>query len=211
MTVTLDVCCITSSVAPSFPLHWPDSSLFCKASPCLGCRCPEPCMPCRLRSAGCSSSAHPGGPGDGDQLCPGEDPASCFAGFISPALIIAAPGGIVPYYYTVDLCLIRHQLKPPAPSWHSCLLRAPSASTCPFLYRSHRAPVTVSGQNESQAPPFIPSKPGDPQAGQIQRRKDALGAFLCWQQVLALRRLLPTARAAQRSPPRGVQPSISGA
>ena len=107
MTVTLDAC----HIGPhgSFP-----------AVPS-----PRPFMPravraCRLRIPGC----------DSDQLCPGEDPASCLAGFISQVLIMAAPGGTVPHYYTVDLCLIRHHLKPSAPAWHSCLLRAPSASMC---------------------------------------------------------------------------------
>lgn len=210
MTVTLDVCRITSSVAPSFPLHWPDSSFFAKPLLAWDAGAPSHACPAGSGQQALAALLTQGGPGDGDQLCPGEDPASCFAGFISPVLIIAAPGGIVPYYYTVDLCLIRHQLKPPAPSWHSCFLRAPSASACPFLYCSHRAQVIVSGPKPSSSiytqQTWRPPGWADP-----SQEGRTLSAFLCWQQVLALRRLLPTATAAQRSPPRRVQPRISGA
>lgn len=82
-------------------------------------------------SAGSVGSEGSGGLGKVSICCPRGDPAGCFAGLISRVLIIAAPGGIVPYYYTVDLYRIRHHLKPSAPYWHPPLPGIPPASTCP--------------------------------------------------------------------------------
>lgn len=130
MTVTQgpDACHIASLVAPSFQTL-PDPRLFL---PDL----PLPCIPPGLWW---SSVPHDQqawqaqGPGEGISLMPMGHPTACFAGFVSGVLIIAAPGGIVPFYYTVDLYLIRHHLKPSALSWHPHAPRIPPASVCPLL------------------------------------------------------------------------------
>lgn len=147
-----DACHTASSVAPSFPPLWPDPSLFL---PDL----PLPCIPLGPPLSGAPSSM----PQDQQaQLAQGAwgrglaaahreiQPVVLLA--LSPVLIIAAPGGIVPYYYMVDLYLIRHHLKPSAPSWHPCSPTIPPASTCPSLYYSCINQVTVSGQNQRKAP-----------------------------------------------------------
>lgn len=191
---------------PSLALHPPGA---------MAEQCPKQCAP---RSAGSVGS---GGPGKVSSCCPRGDSASCFVGFISRVLIIAAPGGIVPYYYTVDLYLIRHHMKPSAPSWHPCSCRISPASTCPLLYYSCINQATVSGQNQSSFI-FIQQRPVNletPRAGRQIPTRQELRACPWWQRVPAIPPslplaasgdvspfglafgLLPIARAAQRSPP----------
>lgn len=76
--------------------------------------------------------------GEGVSLLPTGRSSRLFCRLYSGVLIIPAPGGIVPRYYTVDLYLIRHHLKPSAPSWHPCPPRIPHLSVC--FYYSRRKP-----------------------------------------------------------------------
>lgn len=164
MTVTQgpDACHIASSVAPSFPPLQPDPSIFFCARPSLALHPPgaavEQCPKQRApRSAG---SVVSGDLGKVSSRCPRGDPAGCFAGFISSVLIIAAPGGIVPYYYTVDLYLIRHHLKPSAPSWHPGSPRIPPASACPFaLLLLHRPSYSFRTESKKSSLIFIQQRP----------------------------------------------------
>lgn len=128
---------------------------FCQPFPCpasprgaVAEQCP---MPRALRSAGSVGS---GDLGKVSSCCPRGDPAGCFAGFISRVLIIAAPGGIVPYYYTVDLYLIRHHLKPSAPSWHPSSLRFPPSLRMPPTLLLLRKP-SYSFRTESKKSSLI--------------------------------------------------------
>lgn len=88
----------------------------------------EPCPECPRMGSGWAGLAR--GAGEGVSLLPTGRSSRLFCRLYSRALIIPAPGGIVPHYYTADLYLIRHHLKPSGPSWHPCLPRTPHVSAC---------------------------------------------------------------------------------
>lgn len=94
----------------------------------------------------------PRGAGEGVSLLPTGRSSRLFCRLSSGVLIIAAPGGIVPHHYTVDLYLIRHHLKPSAPSWHPRLPRIPPR--LPVLYYSAEKP-SYSFRTESKKSSLI--------------------------------------------------------
>lgn len=102
---------------------------FCRTFPCpvlpRGHGRAVPQVPQDQQQAGLARGA-----GEGVSMLPTGRSSRLFCRLYSGVLIIPAPGGIVPHYYTVDLYLIRHHLKPSAPSWHPCLPRIPPASVC---------------------------------------------------------------------------------
>lgn len=103
-----------------------------------------------------------GGAGEGVSLLPTGTSSRLFCRLYCGVLIIPAPGGIVPHYYTVDLYLIRHHLKPSAPSWHPRSPRTPSISAC-FIPPAQTKVQFQDGIKEKLLN-FHPAKPGDPGA-----------------------------------------------
>lgn len=87
-------------------------------------------FPCPVSPRGCPRTSSRLGWLGGLGKVPTGTSSRLFCRLYSGVLIIPAPGGIVPHYYTVDLYLIRHHPKPSAPSWHPCLPRIPHISVC---------------------------------------------------------------------------------
>lgn len=163
MTVTQGphACHIASWVAPSFPPLRPGTSLVLPDLP-LPCAPPGPRQSRAPSAPGPAAAWMARGAGEGVSLLPTGTSSRLFCRLYCGVLIIPAPGGIVPHYYTVDLYLIRHHLKPSAPSWHPRSPRTPSISAC-FIPPAQTKVQFRDGIKEKLLN-FHPAKPGDPGA-----------------------------------------------
>lgn len=138
-----------------FPAPWPGLDLFLADLP-SPCAAPGSQQSRAPSAPGSAEAGLARGAGEGVSLLPTGRCSPLFCRLSSGVLIIPAPGGIVPHYYTVDLYLIRHHLKPSAPSWHPPCTPSPPGSAGFYCSCTDRA--ALAGQNQRKAPSFPSSK-----------------------------------------------------